>query len=185
MPWHAKKTYYKAADEPFEAWEAFVVYRDLEGKRSLLQVEKITGRSRSYIQKASVRWNWKRRVADWEEELDSRLRFRKRLEVDQMRERHIEIAQTTQKVIQSELQKLLRASEAAQDDIIIDPNALARLTKESANLERLTRGEVTERTEGQVAVKHMVDYSNYSDAELKQLRELRLKGSVEDKKDAD
>jgi hypothetical protein len=69
-------------NESPEAWEAFCAYRDMEGRRSYLKVGQQLSKSTTLIKRWGERWDWQRRIGDYERAEDAawraeRLRMRR------------------------------------------------------------------------------------------------------------
>ena len=159
-PWERQK------NEGAEAFEAFSHYRDLGSERSLVKVGQKLGKSQTLIERWSSNWNWVNRVNAWDDELDRQTREELAKGITEMRKRHVGIAQAM-------LTKALKALKKIPEDDLTSQD-IARMVDIASKLERLSRGEVTERTEGKQVVAgevslNQIDLSKITDAELAEL----------------
>lgn len=152
------------------AFEAFRVYRDLGPARTATKVaehfEKLgRGRSVSALRQWSARWLWVRRAVAWDEEQHRLQDIAQEQARKDMAERHARIAgglltKLTHRLIGNE-----QAGVAAIDANTLAWPDLIRGIETAAKLERLARGEPTERSAqehsgpggGPVPVQHSVD----------------------------
>ncbi len=132
MPWEKQK------GESKQAFEAFTIYRDLGGKRSLQKVANELSKSHTLMKKWSSRWNWVERAAAWEEELDRQNRLAQIEGRKEMAKRHINEAMLFQQKVLERMREL-KSSE-------LTPNDMARWFETAVKIERLSRGETTEIT---------------------------------------
>lgn len=167
----------KQSDKPWErregesekAFEAFVIYRDLGQDRTISAVVKRLEKSRSLIDRWKDRYNWSERALLYDNEIEKRALAKAVRERKSMSERHIKIAMQMQKKALEALQLLPVENMSSKD--------ITNMMDIAAKLERLSRGEATEKTEsvteiaGELKV-NRVDLSMLSDKELELLNEL-------------
>ena len=126
-------------------------------------------KSRSLIDRWKDRYNWSERALLYDNEIEKRALAKAVRERKSMSERHIKIAMQMQKKALEALQ-LLPVEDMSSKDI-------TNMMDIAAKLERLSRGEATEKTEsvteiaGELKV-NRVDLSMLSDKELELLNEL-------------
>ena len=132
-------------DESAQAFRAFAAYRDLGATRSVTAAYvKVTGRlgargARHWWYEWHSKYGWALRVNAWDAELDRQARQVQIDAVREMNERHITIARALfQRVAQR-----LTTIEAGE----LSPQDIARWTEVAYKLERLARGEATERVD--------------------------------------
>jgi hypothetical protein len=157
--------------ESSKAYAAFCLYRDQGPQRSIEAASRAyhdrglqhgeaahaqrKRRASGQIGRWAQRWNWSARARAWDEELE-RVRRQKQLEaVEEMAERHAKEALMLQNKAVERLRQL-RPEELKPRD------ALTYLV-EAAKLERLARGEPTERVAEE---HHFPDVEELSDDEL-------------------
>jgi len=166
---HQSAPWERQEGEQSAAFAAFVVYRDALPKIGAAKVAQKINKSLSVIEAWCTKYRWKERREAWEDELDriSREEFSKG--VTAMRKRHIEIATEV-------LDEAHKAFERIGDKAVTLTD-IARAVEIAAKLERISRGEATERTEnrteiaGEVKVSNL-DLSALSDEDLKRLDEI-------------
>jgi hypothetical protein len=160
--------------ESSKAYAAFCLYRDQGQSRSIEATSRVyhghsaqpesktaTGRRRGasgQIRLWAERWNWSARAGAWDQELE-RAKWSKQIKaVEEMAERHAQEALMLQNKAVERL-RLLRPEELGPRDTL---NYLI----EAAKLERLARGEPTER----VAEEHrFADVKELTDDELSRI----------------
>lgn len=161
-----------------QAFRAFAAYRDsgAGGKKRSLQktadsLTKSNGEHYSVgtLKDWSRKWGWQARVDAWDDEQDREIQRELAKGVAQMRKNHVGIASTM-------LSKALTALQRIPVDEMTSTD-IARLVDVAAKLERISRGEVTERTEGTQTIAgevslHQIDLSNVTDEELAALDEI-------------
>jgi len=111
----------------------------------------------------SRKWNWRERVAAWDDEMDRQTREELAKGITEMRKNHVGIAKAMLVKALQALQKL-----PAEE---LSPRDVATMVDVAAKLERLSRGEATERTEGKQTIAgevsfSAIDLSKVSDEEL-------------------
>ena len=156
-PWNMRE------GETANAFAAFCVYRDLDGKRSVAKAAKILGKNVTTMGEWSSKNGWIARAKAWDAEIDRRATEAEAREVEKMKRRQIRLAMGMQSVGRKGLLKL--------DPDDMTPRDVTRLLKEGTTMERVNRGEP-----GQI-VRHEeeVDMSRLSDDDLEALHALRRK----------
>ena len=126
------------------AFQAFVVYRDLGlGTRSNAKVARELGKSITLINRWSSRWNWVRRVEEYDAELDREIRDRHVKELYEARDRHANLS----RLLQTKFLERLR--DLPTDEIPVV--ALANILKVATDVELRALGEATIKTEQAIA----------------------------------
>lgn len=149
QPWERQP---KEGDKPFEG---FGIYRDLGPSRTLPRVAEALGKSMVLIQKWSTTWNWVARCSAWDDEADRLQRDRDLVErqkaIQKMRDSHAQLGAAATQVAASILVK--HADDPKNPNTNREAMAkaslsdAARLIQVGSTLERLSRGESTERIE--------------------------------------
>lgn len=167
-----------------QAFKAFAAYRDsgIDGKRRSLQktAEKLTKRdgtpySPGTLKEWSRKHNWQIRVDAFDQEMDRQVQEELRKGRTAMLKNHVGIAQAM-------LAKALKAMQRIPDDELTAQD-VARIVETASKLERISRGEATERTEGKQTIAGEVrteavlemqnlDLSVLTNGELDQLGEI-------------
>lgn len=141
-----RAAYDRQPDEGSKAWQAFVCYRDLGPDRSHVKVKASLGKRNLYmIQRWSMLWSWRLRLAEWDREIDRRKTKTDFLEIEKMRRRHIQLATTLQGLGAVELNKLLAAAQAASSSSVT-PADLLKILETGVKMERAGRGDLEEAT---------------------------------------
>ena len=159
--------------ESSKAYAAFGIFRDLGPRRSLNEASRVyygqappaenttaTGRRRKasgQVRLWAERWNWPARARLWDQELERVKRMKQLEAVDEMAERHAKEALMLQNKAVERLRQL-RPEE-------LKPRDTLDFLVEAAKLERLARGEPTER----VAEEH-----SFPDMNVKELSDDEL-----------
>jgi len=158
-PWEPKR------GEPLEHWQWFIVYLHQQ-KRSLKRVALQVGKSQNWIERLSIKWQWKERRQAWDADIGRKVsRALDALHdeaIEAMRQRHIQIGLGMQSAAAKELKawiaKIEKAAEEAKEaairegrdpskahhDPVLSVNELIRLANEGMTVERLNRGEPTD-----------------------------------------
>jgi hypothetical protein len=97
------------------------------------------------IQRWSMLWSWRLRLAEWDREIDRRKTKTDFLEIEKMRRRHIQLATTLQGLGAVELNKLLAAAQAASSSSVT-PADLLKILETGVKMERAGRGDLEEAT---------------------------------------
>jgi hypothetical protein len=119
-----------------KAFQAFVIYRNLELKeRSLQKVGAELGKSRCLIERWSSRWGWVERAAEWDDYQEMRRLETRIQERQKMDEAHL-------RAIRAARSKAIRALvEMDPSQLARNPGELRRWVTELMCLERLIMGE--------------------------------------------
>ena len=155
-----------------QAFRAFAAYRDSGAngaKRSLQKTAESLTKSNGEpysvgtLKDWSRKWSWQARVDAWDDEQDREIQRELVKGIAQMRKNHVGTAKAM-------LEKALLALRRIPVDEMT-PTDVARLVDVAAKLERISRGEVTERTEGTQTIAgevslHQIDLSKVTDEEL-------------------
>ncbi len=161
-----------------QAFRAFAAYRDSGAngaKRSLQKTAESLTKSNGEpysvgtLKDWSRKWSWQARVDAWDDEQDREIQRELVKGIAQMRKNHVGTAKAM-------LEKALLALRRIPVDEMT-PTDVARLVDVAAKLERISRGEVTERTEGTQTIAgevslHQIDLSKVTDEELAALDEI-------------
>lgn len=153
-------------NESPQAFEAFAEYRNMGNDRSLAKVAERLGKSTPLMERWSRTHRWVARVEAWTDEQDRQTRENLSKGVTAMRKNHADIA-TAMLVKAAKALQRLPAEEMAPRDI-------ATLVDVAAKLERLSRGEATERTEGRNEIRGRVTVASdpYEGLTTEELRKL-------------
>jgi hypothetical protein len=159
----------RQANESVKAFEAFTAYRDMGTDRSLAKVGTKLGKSTALMERWSVTHRWVARVEVWENEKDRIVREELAKGVTAMRKKHAGIAAIMLDKAVKGLQAIPLEELTMQD--------IARAVDVATKLERLSRGEATEKTESKTELAGALTVSNIdlgklTDDELGQLDEL-------------
>ena len=178
------KPWERQPGEQAAAFKAFAAYRDsgINGKRRSLQktaqsLIKSDGKpySSGTLRVWSQRNNWRARVDAFDEEQDREIREELRRGTAAMLKKHIGVADAMIKQAYEAVKKI--------DPEAMSPKDIAVMVDVAAKLERISRGEATERTEGRQEIAGEVqaeavlkveaqDLSALTDEELEQLGQL-------------
>ena len=132
-PWERQK------GETAKAFEGFRTYRDFGPKRSLTAVSRVVAKSRAFMSRWSMRWNWVERATAWDMEQDRVMREARQDEVKEMNRRHVQIVRAAQGKAIEALSLFSPASIRSRLGEVVA--ALVEIMK----MERLILGESTER----------------------------------------
>ncbi len=152
--------------ESAQAFQAFAEYRDMGPDRSMAKVGQKLGKSTQLMERWSSQWHWTVRADAWDDELDRRSCKELQKGIAEMRKNHVSIAKAM-------LVKALHALEMIPTDKMTLRD-IATTVDVASKLERISRGEATERTEGKQTIAgevslNQIDLSSISDEELKTL----------------
>jgi hypothetical protein len=129
-----------------KAYAAFCVFRDMKPfERSVAATARELGRDYSWVNEWAHKYDWRRRAEAWDGHLEEAGRRAQMDAVIEMNDRHARIAMAT---LQKVAQRLV--GDEANEVQAIDPNDLsasdlAKLAEVATKIERLARGEETER----------------------------------------
>ena len=153
-------------DESARAFEAFAVYRDMGPERGIRAVAQKCGKNASLIARWSSDWGWVERVRAWDNNLTESVLKKARKDIEEMQRRHVDMGRYMQGRAMNALNKILDGSM-----MVRDVTALAKL---GIDVERLARGEATERTEGKSEVTGAIAVSPLNNLTESELRKLLL-----------
>ncbi|MCL6442556.1 MAG: hypothetical protein K6T83_03695 [Alicyclobacillus sp.] len=144
------KPWERQENESRQAFEAFATYRDMGAQRSIVKVARELGKSEALISRWSSTHEWVKRAEAYDAEMDRVfLKDQEKARRD-MAERQARIAMMFQNKVVDRLRSL--------DPMELSPAELARWFDVAVKVERLARGESTDKTEvdlsGQVNTKH-------------------------------
>ena len=122
--------------ESTRAYEAFALYRDMGADRSLRKVVQSLNKNLTTIAEWSTKYEWVKRVAEWDAEQDRIARNAQIEEIKKMRKRHAEVAN-------SMIIKAARALNRMKEEDI-RPADISRFIEVASKLERLSRGDTSE-----------------------------------------
>ena len=148
------------------AFEAFVTYRDMGPERSHAKVAQKIGKNKGLISRWSRIHGWTARIEAWTDEKDRKTREELIKGITDMRKNHVGIAEQMLVKALKALQKIPVEEMTMQD--------IARAVDVGAKLERLSRGEATERTESknEISGKVTVTSDPYEELTTEELRRL-------------
>jgi hypothetical protein len=128
--------------ESAQAFEAFKTYRDMGADRSLVKVAQKLGKSVPLMERWSKDKEWVVRVTDWERDQDRQIRDILTKGKAAMLKNHTDIATAM----------LVKSVKALQKLPIEDmtPRDISTMVDIAAKLERISRGEVTDKTESKI-----------------------------------
>lgn len=126
--------------ESYEAWEAFVCYRDMGASRSTAKVGRQLSKSKALMDRWSGQYLWVERSNAWDAFLDAEHRRGMLKEAEIAGRRHIQIAQAMQGKVVEKLQ------EVEGKKLTIDQ--VARWFEVSVKTERLEMGQTTDNIGG-------------------------------------
>lgn len=169
----------RKASEPDKAFLRFKRYREMGTKRSLRDLAHEENVKLSAIAKISSQFNWKVRVAAWDNHIDKISQQDEIDEICAMKKRQISLALKAQKVAAQSLDILLKQIESSdeQENHLTQLNLmnLSKFLDIGCRLERLNRDE----PEQNLVLIPQTNYDNLSLEELETLRNLIAK--AEDK----
>lgn len=149
--------------ETAKAFEAFFLYLHMGAERGIRAVAQKLGKSVTLISRWSSDWDWVERTRAWDNDLAQKAKKRAEKDIEEMQKRHISISMHLQSKAIKALGNMSTESITARD--------VAALIKLGVDVERLSRGEPTERTEGNVtgAVSVSNPYTGLTTEELRKL----------------
>jgi len=131
--------------ESARAFHAFTLYRDMGHERSVSKVAQIyrPGRNlRSLMSRWCTKYDWVKRAEAYDDHMDALSRKQAEKEVKEMQKRHVTLSLLLQKKAAEKLKDL-------QAKNLKVPDAIKALA-EGVKLERLARGEATEKIKSEV-----------------------------------
>ena len=123
-------------EETARAFEAFCLYRDMGPSRSIAKVGKELGKNRVTLEDWSAKYDWVKRAAAWDAEVDRIARQEQVKAIKKMRDRHAKLASDLLDTVEQEIANLKPGT--------MTPNEIARITEVATKLERISRGDVGE-----------------------------------------
>jgi len=132
-PWERQR------GESSQAFEAFSRYLELNSGRSYSKLARELGKSDTLIGRWGSRWSWQSRAYAWDNELMRVAKAAEEQEIKEMKKRHIRASMYMVARSMNELQNIPPHT--------LTPRDVVHMFKVGVDVERLTRGEVTERTE--------------------------------------
>jgi len=139
----------RQSGEGVGAFEAFVIYRDLGGKRSLAKVGREVGKSKTQMERWSTRWQWVRRVEEWDREQDRLYQADLREQRKAMAKRHASQAVALQTAAVAAMKAIFGERFEKITAETMKAGDLLKFFIESAKLERTALGEPETITETQ------------------------------------
>lgn len=136
LPWQ------RQPKETAKSWEAFRLYRDMGEGRTLAKVAAQLGKSEAIVSRWSGNHGWVARAAAWDDHVDEQRRDVAVREARKMAERHALISQGITRKVADWLQGL--SKEDVEKWSVRDAS---RALEIAVKIERLSRGEATDRTE--------------------------------------
>ena len=166
------KAWERQPKESAQAYEAFAFYRDLGAERSLVKVRQEYGKNLRLIERWSREWKWVERIRGWDNDIAACVKK----EAASMAQRHLKIALQIQSKAEIALNDLKTKEMNARD--------IACILKLGIDIERIIRGEPTERTENKATFEgnidiNLVDLSILTDEELENYAALSAKARGE------
>jgi hypothetical protein len=133
--------------ETSRSYELFSVYRNLGPQRSLAKARESSSGMPSIprLKVLSVRWNWVDRARKYDDYLEHQERFQQEKERREMRKRHAKMAVLAQNIAVEGLKNLLAKVQGGEQGVA--PADLTRLLEAGVKVERLSRGESSDRHE--------------------------------------
>lgn len=122
--------------ESEEAFQGFVIYRDMGVDRALVAVSKELKKRISLVERWSIDWSWVSRCTQWDNHVDRENQKQQIKEILEMRKRHVNIAMAMQG-------KVVSCIKAMQDSNLT-PDQASKWMDIAVKIERLSRGEATE-----------------------------------------
>lgn len=123
-------------DETTKAFEAFAIYRDMGNDRSIAKVAEQLGKSEALLQRWSSKYEWVKRVAEWDDEVARQT----------ARELMRDIARTRARQRKQAMQMQLKGAELLQAIKVGDAklSEIVSLLKLGMEQERICLGDVGE-----------------------------------------
>lgn len=121
-----------------QSFDAFLIFRELGVKRTLLETAKICGKTPSLIRRWALQWDWYIRVDAWDQRLAE---FRDKAAVEEAKAMGARQARLGMKLQEVGAKRLEQFSTTPLLQETLTANDTIRLIKEGADLERVARGE--------------------------------------------
>lgn len=125
QPWERQE------NETSKAYEAFAIYRDLEGKRTFAAVAKTLRKSESLIHRWGTNHDWRERARAYDNSLEEEAHREAVKDRKKMVDRHIQIAMKVQRKALEALDKMEPEKMSARD--------IKEYIRLATDLERLNR----------------------------------------------
>lgn len=136
--------------ESARAFAAFAMYRDLGPARSAAKTGNVIGKSSRHVEEWCSAWGWVERAAAWDDNADRLQRERNQLEIQEARQAmlrdHLSVGKAFVQVAAMGLQQYDGAS-GSKKIAQLSAGELARMAQTGVQIERLSRGESTQRIE--------------------------------------
>lgn len=176
MTWH-KCPYERQPDETKKAFESFIIYRDMGMDRSIRKVAQKLNKSYQLLARWSTQYDWVDRANEYDAEMDRLKLLQEEKERKAMGKRHAKGAM----LIQSKAIERLKTIEPEH----LEPKDLIKWFVEAVKIERLSRGETTDKAEvahsGEIKERHEHDITErverYAEVYAKLARSRRRNGS--------
>lgn len=162
----------KQPSESAQAFQAFCLYRDAGTDRSYVKVSEEVGKSNTLICRWGKIWHWVARASAWDAEVDRQARDAAIKAVRKMNEKHANVASGMISIVTAQLNKViqdlakLQAGHSAEE-YPLTPMEAARWIEVAAKVERIARGEPSEKVvadvKGQVKHEHEHKHSHLID----------------------
>lgn len=117
--------------ESAKAFEAFAVYRNMGAERSLRKLTQKLHKNLTTIRDWSIKWNWQERVRAYDYDLDRQAHEQAVHNVQQMNDRHIQMAMQLQEKASAALENLAAAN--------LTPRMILDFITKATELERMCR----------------------------------------------
>ncbi len=138
--------------ESAKAFAAFVAYRDAGDDRTHALAAEAVQKSQSLMATWSAKWNWRERIAEWDEHIDKQARRRTVHAARRARARHCEMAELLGGLVKRQLLEFNRGWDEYEAGERKEPPHLSPETARlwlvtSVQIERQAYGQVDERIE--------------------------------------
>lgn len=156
------KLWERQQGESSKAFAAFAAYRGMGAKRSCIKVAQEFSKNPTVILRWSRQWHWQQRILAWDNECARIAKEESAIEIREMKQRHIQISMYLQNRAVNAINELMPRAVSA--------SAIAAFLRLGVDLERITRGEPTERTESKtedITIRNFL--SNMTPDELREI----------------
>jgi len=152
--------------ESEQAYAALSAYRDMGLERTATAVARKLSKSRQLIDRWKQANNWDARVRQWDNDIAAKVKEAAEKGAAEMVQRHLKIALQLQTKAVTALNQIAAVDMTARD--------IAAILKLGVDIERLNRGEPTDRTEGRNEVTGRVTIATdpYAELTVEELRKL-------------
>jgi hypothetical protein len=131
--------YERLEKESKKAFEAFQMYRDMGADRSIRKVAKELGKSQQLLSRWSAQYDWVDRANKYDAEMDRIALLQQEKERKAMIKRHAKQSMIFQEQVLNRIKKF-NVEE-------LEPKDMIKWWTEAVKIERLSRGETTEKSE--------------------------------------